>query len=321
MSCSIGSESEFDLSGELQTLVPTATGFATRHNLRWDIYGEGSVRILILAGATQSRLSCIGLVRSLLRDENRSVLLMDHPGAPGASVKGCSSIWSTLNMAKNLIVALHEIGWHTGPALHVCGFSLGGLVSMHLALLLPKRLASVTLVSVYGRFRQPSTRGLGRKVKSLLTAPFSKSGYAAAEVRLLYSPSYLALPDPTGVFASQKEAITRTVLHRTQIERQSLCGFLGQNWACRWHHLSKRQRAMLATQRDEVLIVAGAKDIIVSPSCSTKLADQLGCRLHIFSEAGHSPQFQFLDEFAALLKEHIDLAESPRPRMRFSLSA
>lgn len=279
---------------------------------------------MILAGATQARDSCLDTARHLLATEAYTVLLIDNPGAPGHHLSKKDSdawrIWSTKRMATLLLKALHEIEWHVGEPIHVCGFSLGGLIAMQLALLAPRLIASLTLVSVYAHYRQPSRQGLGKKLKSMLTAPLSRAQYAKAELRLLYSDSFLSLPDPTGVFKTCREALAVETLARLKTCRQSLGGFIGQNWACRWHHLSRAQQAQLSSNVPFTLFIVGGKDIIVSPKCSTKLAARSGCALSVLENCGHSPQRQEADVFHELLQAHIDRAASERRVLRFSLS-
>ncbi|ORY86317.1 Alpha/Beta hydrolase protein [Protomyces lactucae-debilis] len=321
MADSFCSESEFRLSSSAQHLVPFSSGFATDVQLGWDIYGEGPIRVLVLAGATQSRESNIPIVQSLLQQNDYTVLLIDHPGAPNHAGHAKLHTWSTRNIAKLLILAIQEIGWYAGPAIHICATSLGGLAAMHIGLEVPRIVASLTLVSVYARYQQPCMRGSRRKILSLVTAPWTKECYAKAEMRLLYSRSYLELPDPAGVFATQREALERETLNRLNTAMQGFYGFLGQNWACRWHHLSRAQQERLGQQVSQILLVTGAKDIIVSPNCGKKLAKRLNCPVHVFERCGHSPQRQEPDVFHALLKAHIERAELSHHAVRFSLSA
>jgi pimeloyl-ACP methyl ester carboxylesterase len=55
--------------------------------------------------------------------------------------------YSTSEMAKDWIELLDHLGWTEKRQLHVVGVSMGGMIAQELALLIPERICSLSLVS------------------------------------------------------------------------------------------------------------------------------------------------------------------------------
>jgi pimeloyl-ACP methyl ester carboxylesterase len=55
--------------------------------------------------------------------------------------------YSTSEMAKDIIEVLDHIKWTEERSIHVVGVSMGGMISQELALRIPERITSLTLVS------------------------------------------------------------------------------------------------------------------------------------------------------------------------------
>lgn len=60
-------------------------------------------------------------------------------------------------MAQDVIEVLDHVGWTESRSVHVVGISMGGMISLELAKVIPERIASLTLIST------TSGRGLGEK--------------------------------------------------------------------------------------------------------------------------------------------------------------
>jgi pimeloyl-ACP methyl ester carboxylesterase len=55
--------------------------------------------------------------------------------------------YSTSEMAKDFIEVIDHLGWTGNRQLHVVGVSMGGMIAQELGLLIPERVASLSLVS------------------------------------------------------------------------------------------------------------------------------------------------------------------------------
>jgi pimeloyl-ACP methyl ester carboxylesterase len=89
-----------------------------------------------------------------------SCLILDNRGI-GESDKPLMR-YSTSDMARDLIEVLDHIKWTKERELHVTGISMGGMIAQELALMIPNRIASLTLVSTGARIRNTivSFRGI-----------------------------------------------------------------------------------------------------------------------------------------------------------------
>lgn len=56
-------------------------------------------------------------------------------------------------MARDLIEILDRIQWTGRRELHVVGISMGGMIAQELAMLIPKRIASLSLISTGAQIR------------------------------------------------------------------------------------------------------------------------------------------------------------------------
>lgn len=74
-----------------------------------------------------------------------SVLLIDNRGI-GESDKPFMR-YSTSEMAKDVIELVDHLGWTEERQLHAVGISMGGMICQELGLLIPNRIASLSLVS------------------------------------------------------------------------------------------------------------------------------------------------------------------------------
>lgn len=109
---------------------------------------------------------------------------------------------------------------------------------MHMGLLIPEYIASLTLVSVYAKYAQPMIRGSAKKVISMVqTITGSTKQYAKAEMRLLYSKTFLNGPDMTGRYETNREALEHEIMSRVETLRQSKRGFFGQN--CKFYDFNR----------------------------------------------------------------------------------
>jgi pimeloyl-ACP methyl ester carboxylesterase len=61
--------------------------------------------------------------------------------------------YSTAAMAQDFIDVLDHIRWTGERELHVMGISMGGMIAQELALKIPERIASLTLMSTGRRIR------------------------------------------------------------------------------------------------------------------------------------------------------------------------
>ena|ERR1700753_2637144 len=61
--------------------------------------------------------------------------------------------YSTSEMARDIIEILDHIKWKGDRELHIFGVSMGGMIAQELALRIPERISSLTLISTGARIK------------------------------------------------------------------------------------------------------------------------------------------------------------------------
>ncbi len=146
--------------------------------------GDGPPLVL-LHGFTQTRASFEELAS---RWASRRLVLVDLPGH-GAS----AAVAVDLGQAADLVAeVLHELG--ESPA-DVLGYSLGGRLALHLALLHPGEVRALVAVSASPGLADPAARSARRRRDEALAERLEADGDVAAFVRRwLAAPMFATLP-------------------------------------------------------------------------------------------------------------------------------
>lgn len=135
-------------------LEPICYGTVTKLCLPYEIFGQGHIRLLFLPGMALSRKMWYNQILHFAQKPNYTVLVIENRGNGEVRNKKIQS-WSTKAMARDVVRALDELRWTQDKSVHVCGMSMGGMISLQLALLAPKRIASLCLTSTCASWRPP----------------------------------------------------------------------------------------------------------------------------------------------------------------------
>jgi pimeloyl-ACP methyl ester carboxylesterase len=215
------------------------------------------------------------------KGDRYSCLILDNRGM-GESDKPFMR-YTTSAMASDIVEILNRINWTDDRSVHVIGISMGGMIAQELALLIPTRIASLTLVSTASRIR--NTVGFFENIYNRATLFIPQ----ALDVKLhgikyrLYSDSYLHLEDEIDPVAERyltnaDRCMAIELQKRLDPAVYPKCGFILQLIAAGWHCKSPEQLAELAGKvgHDRIMVIHGTRDRMVSFPLGEELLEGLG---------------------------------------------
>ncbi|KAI9822021.1 MAG: hypothetical protein M1832_003193 [Thelocarpon impressellum] len=224
--------------------------------------------------------------------------------------------YSTSEMAKDTLELLDHLGWTAPRQLHVTGVSMGGMIGQELALLIPDRIASLTLLSTAARL--VNTTGyiehLRARINLFIPKPLDTQ-LSLVKARL-FSSSWLDLADADGDFPTNGDRFAAQELRkRHDTEGFTRKGFLLQAIAAGWHHKSAAQLRDLADAvgRPRIQVIHGAEDRMISAPHGAVLVAELGgpeqVRSIVVEDAGHVLPMEQRVPFRGWMLEHVRKTE------------
>lgn len=117
---------------------------------------NGPVKILFIMGLSVSLEGWEYQVEYFKNMPQFSICVFDNRGAGFSG--NPSSITSTLEMAKDALCLLNHLEWFSD--VNLVGISLGGMISLELALLKPTLFSTLTLISTTAGRSLPPINGL-----------------------------------------------------------------------------------------------------------------------------------------------------------------
>ena len=269
---------------------------------------EDGTPILLIHGIARS-LEDWTESHDLLAVEHR-VISTDLPGF-GYSRRGRER--PGLPAFARAMAALLNAAGITEPA-HVMGNSLGGGVAMTLAVEFPGKVASLTLVNSIGFGSEVNISALPMTYGALAALPGLKDFFGprareagANTIRDLFFDRSLATPEQfkhAGALARQRD-FRATFLGTAATLGAPVVG-VRPGWR-------RDLLAKVAASGVPVLVIWGDDDRILPPHHLEAAAAALPhARTHLFVGAGHMPQVEKAEEFAALAGAFVDETEQAR---------
>ncbi|KAI9837979.1 MAG: hypothetical protein M1819_006133 [Sarea resinae] len=225
-----------------------------------------------------------------------SCLVFDNRGI-GESDKP-STRYSTSEMARDTQELLDHLGWTEQRQLHVLGVSMGGMIAQELGLLIPERIASLSLASTAARL--VNTVGFFENLRSRINMFIPRP----IDIQLqsikaqLFSQAWLNAADDEYIveaFPTKGDRFAALELRkRRDTEGFTRKGFILQAIAAGWHHKSAAQIKELGDRvgRDRIQVVYGSIDRMITPPHGQVLVNELGgeamgTTVVIFEGRGH----------------------------------
>jgi pimeloyl-ACP methyl ester carboxylesterase len=226
-----------------------------------------------------------------------SCLVFDNRGI-GESDKPLMR-YSTSEMAIDTLELLDNIGWTEKRQLHIIGISLGGMIAEELGLLIPSRVASLSLVSTTAALKNTTSffENLLSRINLFVPRPMDTQLNNVAYN--LFTDDWLPLPDKLEYtkepFPTNRDRVMASELSkRVNPNTMTRASFLAQALAAGWHHKSPSQIAELGDKigRERIMVVHGGKDRMISFPNGEALAEMLGGKeggitIRFVPEMGH----------------------------------
>jgi len=270
----------------------------TSPRISYRLYGSHGPPVLLLMG-----LGMRGVVWRPqfegLRDDHRLVTIDNRGIGDSEAVPGR---WTMKDMADDAIRVLDALGWESA---HVVGVSMGGMYAQELALAVPGRVRSLTLIATHAggpfRFVPP-----GEGIRGFLGTNFLPGDRRfGALASLLYPNDFLRMVDRDALLARMADQLgTRA---DGNIRLQQLSAVAGHDTRDRLHRLGA-----LST-----LVVTAGRDALVAPRLQRHLAASIPGAEHLcFDKAGHGLIFQCARALNRQLRRHFEKNEPILPPVR-----
>ncbi len=250
--------------------------------------GAGS-RVVLVHGFTQTRRSWDGLLPHFRA--RHEVVTVDAPGhGRSASVQ------------TDLVDGARRLGAAGGAAAYV-GYSMGGRLTLHLALAQPDLVRRMVLVGATGGLDGEDERAARRAADEALAAGLERDGLDAFLERWLANPLFATLPGDAADVEARKE---NTVEGLAASLRRTGTGTQEPLWE------------RLGALRTPTLLVVGERDekfTALAHRLAAAWGDPAAVQVAIVAEAGHACHLEqpeaFLDVVLPFLDDHRGSA-SPR---------
>lgn len=245
-----------------------------------------------------------------------SVLVFDNRGV-GKSDKPLS-YYSTSEMAQDavdLLVALKWLDPSTPPTrdINVIGASMGGMISQELAMLIPERLASLTLCCTAPRLVRTAPFLENLRERAEMFIPKKMDVELERLAHSLFPADFLALPDdefdePEKNFPTKRDRFAAGRLRKLgDPEGFTKMGFIMQVVACYFHHKSPAQLKTLGDRvgRERIAVLHGTVDRMLTFHHGELLNRDLGEGIlyKVWEGSGHMLPWEKEEEMNQLVEE------------------
>ncbi|KAL6158210.1 hypothetical protein ACJBU6_04009 [Exserohilum turcicum] len=197
--------------------------------------------------------------------DDYSSLVIDNRGVGDSDKPACR--YSTSDMAKDVIEVIDHVGWTAKRELHIIGISMGGMIAQELAMLIPDRICTLSLVSTAAHIFR--TTGFVENLwnRANLLMPKDIDQQIAAVKRNLYTQQWLDAPDSlepvVEPFPSNGDRFgAMECRKREQPDLFPRVGFLAQAIAANWHYKSPEDLHHMAKAvgKQRIMVVHGTSD-------------------------------------------------------------
>lgn len=247
------------------------------HSLYYEVHGSGPVKIVLIMGLSGTSGDWLLQVKHFGRLPQYSVLVFDNRGVGNSSSP--RGPYTTSGMANDTIVLLDFLGWTADRELHVIGISMGGMIAQELASRIPQRISSLSLV-VTKAGGQPWYNLPRLKTAWLLARALSLSDVEdriPVVQSMLFPSDWLAQKaedDPEGRTNAEVQASVYRSKFALTRPQPFLCA-LSQMAAALTHHVSPERLRKISASIPKVLILTGDTDVMVDPSESLFLKNNM----------------------------------------------
>ncbi|KAJ1665397.1 hypothetical protein EV178_003184 [Coemansia sp. RSA 1646] len=269
--------------------VDNNTGGGT-HKLYYELYGQGSERVVFVNGMGADRQMWEPNVGEFLRLGKYQCLVYDHRGT-GFSDSGSQGVWgaTSSHLAMDLKKLMEALGWAKA---NIVGASMGGMVALEFACNHSEMVNTLTLAVTNAGLTLPPLRGIMDTVFVNFNSDPRKrfEGICGS----IYTDEYLKSPAPEGSgCANMLEFCAANAVRKSKYTKpMPFTSFLSQVSTVFRHYVSPARLRILGERLPDkqILIITGDSDHLVRTSNSEHLADRIGrdrVVFEVFEGAAH----------------------------------
>ncbi|KAJ2400865.1 hypothetical protein GGI23_001762 [Coemansia sp. RSA 2559] len=276
--------------GRIEVGNNSPDGVIGSHKLYYELYGQGSERVVFVNGMGADRQMWEPNVNEFLRLSKYQCLVYDHCGTGFSDTSNHGILGATSShLAMDLKHLMKALGWEKA---NIVGASMGGMVALEFACLYSEMVSTLTLAVTNAGLSLPPLRGMMDTVMVNFNSDPRKrfEGICGS----IYTEKYLKSPAPEGSGCSTMlDFCAANAVRRSKYTKpMPFSSFLSQVSIVFRHYVSPaRLRALGERLPDkQILIITGDSDHLVRTSNSEHLADRIGrdhVVLEIFEGAAH----------------------------------
>lgn len=254
----------------------------------YDRAGEGEPVLLVMGIAT-TRVAWFNQIQAL--SGRYDVACFDNRGVGESTVP--SEPWTLEQMAADAVGLADALGYER---FHLCGVSMGGMISQEVALRYPERLRSLTLIStMHGG---PDHVPPPEETTQAFAMALQDMGPA---VRLNFSRRYQA----------EHPDVVELTVQVSKANPPPTMGSMGQGMAIAMWMANGGTAARLGSLNVPTLVLHGGDDMLVPGENGKLLAEAIpGARFRFWPDAGHALILEYADEVNAELIAHFERASA-----------
>ncbi|KAL6703817.1 hypothetical protein ACN47E_009036 [Coniothyrium glycines] len=236
--------------------------------IAYEVHGQGDRHVVWVMGLGGMKYAWQRQTKDFAHTKAHqySSLVIDNRGI-GDSDKPRYPRYSTSHMAKDVIQVVDHLGWLRKRDLHIVGISMGGMIAQEIAMLIPDRICTLSLVSTASQLFR--TTGFLENLwnRANLFIPKNIDAQIDGVKKNLYTDSWLTSPDTlepvVEAFPTNGDRFAANELWKRQhSEYFEKPGFMMQAVAAGWHHKSPEQLQQIAKTvgKDRIMVVHGTED-------------------------------------------------------------
>ncbi|KAF2107484.1 alpha/beta hydrolase-like protein [Lophiotrema nucula] len=261
----------WDLKPEKKGRVAVAKDRGGPINIAYEVHGHGNRRLVYIMGLGGMKYAWQRQTKDLAhaKSDEYSSLVFDNRGI-GESDKPLFR-YSTSEMAKDTLELIDHIGWTGKRELHIIGISMGGMIAQELAMLIPDRICTLSLLSTASGLFNTSGFLSNLRNRANLFIPKHIDKQIANVKANLYTEKWLSQPDElehiVSSFPTNGDRFAANELwKRQQLEFFTKKGFILQAIAAGWHYKSPEDLASIAKNvgKRRIMVVHGTKDKMIT---------------------------------------------------------
>jgi pimeloyl-ACP methyl ester carboxylesterase len=196
-------------------------------------------------------------------------------------------------MAEDTASLMDHLGWESA---HMAGHSLGGLIALHLALTVPRRVRSLSLLCTCARGRDATRLPWRMLWLGLRSRIGSRRMRRRAFLQIVMPPQELAGADPDVMAARLEPLFGHDIADQPPVAMAQLAALRAYDATPRLHEIVEIP----------TLVVSAAHDPIAPPRSGRALAEGIaGARYVEFGAASHGVPIQRAGDVNEVLLEHL----------------